>query len=109
MIEIDLLKNKAHSITGFTVRGHAGYAESGADIVCASVTTAVLTAANGLTDVACISAEITAEEGYLSCILPQKLTEAQRRDADLLLNSMVLTLEQLTAQYGDYVELHTID
>ena len=28
-------------ITGFTVSGHSGYAEAGADIVCAAVSTAV--------------------------------------------------------------------
>ena len=105
MVTISLLKNKAQSITGFTVKGHAGYAESGADIVCAAVTTAVMTAVNGLTDVARISAEVSAEEGFVSCRLPETLTDAERHDADLLLGSMCLTLDNLAAQYAAYVRI----
>ncbi len=104
MIIVSLFKNKAH-ITGFNVKGHAGYAESGSDIVCAAVTTAVMTTVNGLTDVAHIQAEVTVEEGFLSCLLPEKLSETERREADLLIDSLLLTLENLATQYAAYVQL----
>lgn len=105
MITIGLFLNEAQKIMSFTVKGHAGYAESGADIVCAAVTTAVMTAVNGLTDVARISADVSAEEGFVSCRLPETLSNAERHDADLLLDSMLLTLENLAAQYAAYVKI----
>ena len=103
MITVSLFKNKNHSIRGFTVEGHAGYGERGSDIVCASVTTVAMTTVNGLTDVVNISLMPEVREGYLACHLPEKLSEKQRREADVLLESMVLTLQNLVSQYGDYV------
>ncbi len=105
MITINLLRNKSHSIQSFTISGHAGYGEQGTDIVCAAVTTAAMTAVNGLTDVANIPLEPEVREGYLNCTLPEKLSQKQRREADVLLESMVLTFENLVLQYGDYVKL----
>ncbi len=102
MITISLFRNKEHLVR-FTVSGHAGYAERGADIVCASVTTAAFTAVNGLVDVAKIDAEVEVREGYLACKLPETLSEKQRESADLLLESMILSFENLAEQYGEYV------
>ena len=105
MITISFLRNESHRIQSFTVSGHAGYGTNGTDIVCAAVTTAAMTAVNGLTDVANIPLEPEVREGYLNCTLPEKLSEKQRREADVLLESMVLTFENLVLQYGDYVKL----
>lgn len=105
MITISLFRNQEQKIVRFTVSGHAGYAESGADIVCASVTTAAFTAVNGLTDVAGIQVSCEVREGYLSCNLPKELSSNLRSSADLLLESMVLSFENLAEQYGDYVTI----
>ncbi len=44
--------SEGDKITGiFVARGHSGYAESGADIVCAAVSTAVTFAETTITDV----------------------------------------------------------
>ena len=53
-------------IVGFRVKGHAGFAESGQDIVCASVTSAVQMAANGLTECAGLPADLSVHEGDIS-------------------------------------------
>ncbi len=105
MININLFRNEHHNIVRFTVEGHAGYAEHGADIVCASVTTAAFTAVNGLTDILKINVMAEVLEGYLSCILPKDLSLELRKAADILLESMVLSFENLVEQYGDYVSL----
>lgn len=105
MITISLFRNQKQQIVRFLVEGHAGYAESGADIVCASVTTAAFTAVNGITDVAGIEAHIEMREGYLAFKLPCDLLPAMREKADLLLESMVLSFENLTEQYGEFVAL----
>ena len=43
--------SEGDKITGFCCQGHSGYAESGADIVCAAVSTAVTFAETTITDV----------------------------------------------------------
>jgi uncharacterized protein YsxB (DUF464 family) len=45
MLSVKFYKNNAH-YSGFAVRGHAEYAPSGADIVCAGVSSAVNLAVN---------------------------------------------------------------
>ncbi len=105
MITINLFRNESRKIVRFTVSGHAGYSEQGTDIVCASVTTAAFTALNGLLDVAKIDVEFTVRDGYLDCCLPENLSEKNRSNADLLLESMVLSFQNLEEQYGKFVKL----
>ena len=89
MITIKLTKNKESQITAFTISGHAGYSEHGTDIVCAAVTVAAMTAVNGLTDVVGLKIMPEVSEGFLSCNLPDNLSEKERHDADILLDSMI--------------------
>ena len=50
MTRIDFF-NADGRITGFCCSGHSGYAEAGADIICAAVSTAVTFAADTITEV----------------------------------------------------------
>ena len=45
-------------LTGFEVKGHSGYAEAGADIVCAAVTSAVRLVECALNDVLGLEASV---------------------------------------------------
>ncbi|MDE6424940.1 MAG: ribosomal-processing cysteine protease Prp [Ruminococcus sp.] len=66
-------------LRGFKISGHAGYAESGEDVVCAAVSSAVQFAVNILDEFDCkpemnvvdnlISCRITASENTASAIL----------------------------------------
>ena len=107
MITISLFRNQNQQIVRFSVDGHAGYAEAGTDIVCASVTTAAFTAVNGITDVAGIDASVEVRDGYLAFSLPEGLSPKKRELADVLLESMVLSFENLAEQYGNYVALES--
>ena len=49
MIRAEFYESKG-LLSGFKISGHAGYAESGQDIVCAAVSSAVSLAANIITD-----------------------------------------------------------
>ena len=65
---------------GFVCSGHAGFAESGQDIVCAAVSSAAYMAANTITDIYGAKAETDVEDGYMSVIL----TEADAQSVNLL-------------------------
>ncbi len=93
----------------YLVDGHTGYGESGTDIVCASITTAALTAINGLTDVVGVKVGYEVRDGYLECILPADLQESERYGAKVLLDSMCLTLYSLSEQYPDYISITELE
>lgn len=53
---------KNGNITGFKVTGHAGYDVKGRDIVCASVSSAVMLTANLITEIFGYKADVSAYE-----------------------------------------------
>ncbi len=95
-------KRKNGRINSFEVSGHSGYAEEGADIVCASVSSVVWTTVNGITEVIGIPAQVVQREAYVSCTLPHLSTEFAEK-ADVLLQSMVMFIDNLVSQYGDFI------
>ena len=105
MISVVLFRDQHNKIVRFTMKGHAGYAESGADIVCAAATTAAMTAVNGLTDVAQIAMNPKVSAGFLDCTLPSKLSDNERHDADVILESLLLTFINLAEQYPAYFSM----
>ncbi len=82
--------------TGFTIEGHAGYADEGQDIVCAAVSVLSLNTLNSIE--AFTEDQFSGEEkdGFLSCSFPEALSEK----AVLLLDSMVLGLTDIQRNYG---------
>lgn len=106
MIRIRVRRDGAGRVTGFTVRGHAGYAEAGRDIVCAGVTAVVFTALLGLRSVARIPHTVRQEdrEGYIDCRLEVGTPDAERT-AQAILETMVLGLRDIEKDYGDYVRV----
>ena len=56
-------------VTGFEVRGHSGYAEAGADIVCAAITSAVRLAEATVNDVLGLAATVKVRESDASISL----------------------------------------
>lgn len=61
----DIYKKNGET-TGFKVKGHSGYGEKGSDIVCASVSSAVMMTANMITDVFLYQADVSVEEDTIS-------------------------------------------
>ncbi len=95
-------------ITGFSVKGHSGYAEEGSDIVCAGISALVLTADHALNRLVGVSPiERGGEDGFVEVLLPAGLTDAQMHDAQLLLSSLHIGLENIAQAYPDYVRLAT--
>ena len=62
MICVQVLTAPSGDIVGFSIEGHADYAESGSDIVCAAVSSAAFLIANTVTEVMHLSAQILVED-----------------------------------------------
>lgn len=92
-------------ITGFSVSGHSGYAEAGADVVCAAVSAAVTFADATIRDVLGESAKSKVDEGNatVTLTLPAKCDNEEAVQA--VLTGMMLTLGALRDDYPDYIEV----
>lgn len=90
-------------IRDFELSGHAGYADEGQDIVCASVSALSIAACNGLEYFLPIPPKVQEKDGYLSCQL-ENIREDESEKAQWILQTMVLGIEQIQAAYGrDYI------
>ncbi len=93
---------------GFSIKGHSGYADEGSDIVCAGISALALTADHALERLADISpVETGGEDGFLEVLLPPGLSPSQMHDAQLLLGSLHIGLENIAQAYPGYVRLTT--
>lgn len=106
MTDITITK-KGNSIVEVNACGHTGYGESGEDIVCAGVSTLIQSALLGLLQVVGINVKFTVNEetGSLRFTLPQNLTDAERHDADIVLNTMLCGLQDFYTEYSDFINL----
>ena len=106
MTRCTLFVDSASRITGFSIKGHSGYAEEGSDIVCAGISALVITIENALCQLVKLSpVERGGEDGFLEVILPEKMTDKQMQDAQLLLSTLHIGLENIAQAYPDYVRL----
>lgn len=104
MTRITVLYDSGH-ITGFTAKGHSGYADRDYDIVCAGVSALTQTAYLGITQIAGAEVDFDQQDGVLRLKLGDKLSEKQREQAELILGTMVLGLSSIEENYSDYLKL----
>lgn len=81
------------------ISGHTGYSEEGSDIVCASVSSVVFMALNGIEKILGINFGYETDDGYLFFVLPEDLDDDDRKNINILLDSMYLFLADLQKQY----------
>ena len=92
-------------ITGFSVSGHSGYAEAGADIVCAAISAVVTMAEATINDVCGAKAKVRVkdEQARITLTLPASCDEEETVQA--VLSGMLLTLISLKEDYPNYIEV----
>ena len=92
-------------ITGFSVSGHSGYAESGSDIVCAAISAVVTMAEATINEVCGAKAKVRVkdEDARITLMLPTSCDEEDAVQA--VLAGMMLTLISMRDDYPDYIEV----
>ncbi len=86
---------------GFTVSGHAGYATSGKDIVCASVSSAVMLTVNTATENFGLLADCNVSDDTISC----KFKESSSEGAKLLLG-LKAHFEALSEDFPKFIKVN---
>ncbi len=102
MITFTLWKSK-HQYKGFECSGHADFAEEGSDIVCSAVSALVINTVNSIDHFTKDDYEVEqAEDGGF---LRVKFTGELSEQSGLLMDSLILGLENIAADYEDYITL----
>ncbi len=109
MTRVDIFRNKLGNITKFECSGHSEYAPCGSDIVCASVTSVVYAAMNGIENVLGIKFGYEHSDGYILCVMPDDLSKTETKHINILLESMLLFLKELQKQYPDNISVSELE
>lgn len=100
MINVSLF-NKNDCIFGFEVSGHSAESEEDFEgkLVCAAVSSASIMAANTITEIIGVKAQVQTEDGYL------KITVSNSDKCNNVFEGLKLHLEQLKKQYPDRINI----
>lgn len=93
MITIRIEKDKIF------VTGHAGYEETGKDIVCASVSSILITSINAIMRISSEAISYKESDGV------EIIIHKHEKIVDILLENMVELFEELTNQYPEYIKI----
>ncbi len=93
MIKINIKKNQ------ITITGHAGYEESGKDIVCAAVSSIIITTVNAILSIDTNAIKYEEKQGVVIDILKDDEITVK------LIDNMINLLEELERQYTKYIKM----
>ena len=106
MIKATFFHSTNGALTGFNIKGHSGYAQSGADIVCASVSSAAYMTANTIIEIIGIDADATVNDnGEMTLIVPENSAEKTKD----ILQGFKLHISELSKQYPKNVTITTTE
>ena len=94
-------------ITGFDSKGHSGYAEAGADIVCAAITSAIRLVEATINDVLGLAASVKVreEDASISLRLPGGLSPTAESTCQTLMTGLMVYFAQLHDEYPENIEV----
>ena len=102
MTEITVYQDEQLFLTGFDSAGHAGYAESGEDIVCSAISALVITCVNSVEALTEADSSISEneEEGIVIFRVADRDPQAQ-----LLLKAFLLGVTQISEAYPGFANV----
>lgn len=102
MIKVKYYYDDEFMLCGFSLKGHADFAEIGYDIVCSAVTSNAVGVINSLDKLQKVEFEkIVAKEGHIECLVKDKDKEV----AQLLLQHFKLAVEEIKREYPKNIKI----
>ncbi len=106
MITAEIFYDEMRSRKGFIVKGHAGMAEKGQDLVCSGVSALTQAAILGLEAVLHKKPDWKIDsDGYLECWLPSDLNDEESLQAQAIIHTVELGLTGIEKDYGKYLKV----
>ena len=100
MIAADFFRNESDMLTGFRVSGHAGLADLGYDVCCASVSSAVMMTANTITEAFKLDADVEVDDNEISLSMKEP-----DKNADKVLMGLLIHLYNLKDEFPGHIKL----
>ncbi|MBQ9195800.1 MAG: ribosomal-processing cysteine protease Prp [Clostridia bacterium] len=104
MTRITLFRDEEGKLTGFSCKGHAGYAEAGSDIVCAAVSALSITCCNSLEHIAGVTPDVNEKDGFLFVQVP---SGQQNHDVQVILQVFEQGIHDIAASYPKHIVFTT--
>ena len=100
-------RSEGGRIIGFDSQGHSGYAEEGADIVCAAISSTISLVEATINDVLGLAASVKVreEDAFVSLRLPGSLGQTAESTCQALLTGLMLYFTQLHDEYPENIEV----
>ena len=106
MTTITVYTSSAGGIRGFLASGHAGGKKiRGYDLVCCAVSALTQTGVNALEAVAKTTPAVEVKDGYLRCILPERMTAEQSDKAQIVLQTVMTGLTDIQKIYPNLIRI----
>ena len=98
MINVIIKRDKDKIVKGIEIKGHAGYAEYGQDIICSAVSSLALNMANSVEEFTDdhFEGSVSEDGGYFSFSFPEEISP----ESQLLMKSLILGLQNIQRDYG---------
>ncbi len=105
MIHVTIYQNKRKEYTGFKTYGHAGFSDEGQDIVCAAVSVLIINTVNAIEKFTKDRTSLVSDDA--EGVIDYSLKERPSKEAELLLDTMVLGLTEMSddENYAEYIDL----
>lgn len=105
MINVNIGKDLAGNYKKFVVKGHAGFAEEGSDIVCSAISAIAFTAVGAIEELIGLKGFFKQKDGFMSCKLDMDLSDDLRHDANIIMATTEIGFKQIEYAYPDYVKV----
>ena len=105
MIKATVTKEQSGRIHSFEMSGHAQFAEHGKDLVCAGASAVSFGALNAIMKLTESQPTIKqgSDGGYLKAIFSKD--EIEDHDIQLILNTMIVSLQTIEQDYGEHIKI----
>ena len=94
MIKVNLKKSEV------IIKGHSNHDDAGKDIVCASVSTAIIVTINALVRLEKKTFDYEEDDGYIRIFIKKSDKETQ-----VLIDNLVCTLKELAEKYEENIKI----
>lgn len=105
MINVNIGKDLAGNFKRFVVKGHAGFAEEGSDIVCSAVSAIAFTAVGAIEELIGLKGFFKEKNGFMSWKLDMELSSELRHDTNIIMAAAEIGFKQIEYAYPDYVKV----
>ncbi|SRR6056297_1645859 len=95
-------------IDQFQIEGHADYAEYGKDIVCAAVSALTITIINSMIQILDVKIDYKENDGIIICKLPLVQDIVLDAKLQLLVQTLIMGLREISKEYKDSIKIKTI-